>query len=791
MASTLLKKSMTDLTRRKARAVFAVLTLAIAVASIGIFAASPLMDRAMRDEVRASRLADLTLKTKPLVVTPAQLAALGRLPNVEGVQALSVVQTRVWIGERRQKALVVGVPNYGRQPVDRVTITSGTAPRAGAVLTDVQNSSGGRYEGGTGDRIRVVGVGDRIHTLRVTGVGRNLEWSQMGVNGDFVVLYATPETGAKLAGQQGYSLLAFRLADATTAAANRTADEIRGYLRANTSFTRFSELPSVREPGTYPGQELFDQLASLMNVFTVLALLAAGVLVANTMGTLIGEQRREIGMMKAIGGTRSQIRRVYVLTAFLLGGISAVLGVGLGVVISNAIVGFFGSSFFAISPGWAVSVPVVVVSLVLGLVAPPLMALPAIRRGTRVPVREALEEVPSLEGGARIVDRALRRVTFLPRTAQIGVRSVTRRTRRTFATVVQIALAVGTLIGVLALMNSVTSTTEAAWNQLHYDLDMNTVVGKPLDAQADRLIRTTPGVATAQPVLMNMVKADGNDASVWGLPPQPMFDQKVVAGRWFTQREETRSARVTVIAKNIARAIGADVGDTVTIQTASGPARLRIVGMTGTQMQNGLLFLTPLSTLRAILDSPDTVNAYWVRTSSTDHGLIDRTTTELENRLATAGFSVGTNIRYVDQARNVDANRQISSAIGILGFLIVAISMVGLINAITMNVLERTREIGVLRCIGARALDIRRIFAVEGLTVSLLGWLLGIPVGYALARLLNWLLLEVVKIEFAFTFPPLNVLIALVGTVVLALLIMRLPLRRAVRYKPGEALRHA
>ena len=69
--------------------------------------------------------------------------------------------------------------------------------------------------------------------------------------------------------------------------------------------------------------------------------------------------------------------------------------------------------------------------------------------------------------------------------------------------------------------------------------------------------------------------------------------------------------------------------------------------------------------------------------------------------------------------------------------------------------------------------------------------LLGIPVGYALARLLNWLLLEVVKIEFAFTFPPLNVLIALVGTVVLALLIMRIPLRRAVRYRPGEALRYA
>ena len=94
-----------------------------------------------------------------------------------------------------------------------------------------------------------------------------------------------------------------------------------------------------------------------------------------------------------------------------------------------------------------------------------------------------------------------RRPGFLPRTAQIGVRSVTRRTRRTIATIVQIALAVGTLVGVLALMNSVTSTTEGAWNQLHYDLDLNTVVGKQLDAEAERLIRTTPGVQLAQPVL--------------------------------------------------------------------------------------------------------------------------------------------------------------------------------------------------------------------------------------------------------------------------------------------------
>ena len=89
MASAVLRKSVTDLTRRKASTVFAVLTLAIAVASVGIFAAPSLMDQAMQQEVRSNELPDVTLSTNPLSLTDAQVAAIGRLPNVEAAQAVS------------------------------------------------------------------------------------------------------------------------------------------------------------------------------------------------------------------------------------------------------------------------------------------------------------------------------------------------------------------------------------------------------------------------------------------------------------------------------------------------------------------------------------------------------------------------------------------------------------------------------------------------------------------------------------------------------------------------------
>ena len=100
-------------------------------------------------------------------MTPAQLAALGRLPNVERRQALSYFQTRVWIGERRQKALVVGVPDYGRQPVDVVSIASGSAPRRGhGPHRRPEREAAAASPATPATRIRIVGVGDRTHSLR-------------------------------------------------------------------------------------------------------------------------------------------------------------------------------------------------------------------------------------------------------------------------------------------------------------------------------------------------------------------------------------------------------------------------------------------------------------------------------------------------------------------------------------------------------------------------------------------------------------------------------------------------
>jgi putative ABC transport system permease protein len=513
------------------------------------------------------------------------------------------------------------------------------------------------------------------------------------------------------------------------------------------------------------------------------------VLISNTMTTLVAEQTGEIAIMRAVGARPRQVGVVYVRTAAMLGAVGAAVGIALGVAISNVAAGFFGMEFWAVDVRFGVDPAVVVASALVGLAGPPLAALPAIRRAVRTDLREALEATGSVVGGLGRLDRTLRRVRFLPRTMQLGLRGVGRRKRRSFATTLIVALAVGNLLAVLALATAATETTRTSWDDHLEDVRIWTSGSAPFDRRAERAIRSTPGVASIQPALVKDVELAGEEAVVWGVRRRPLFRHRVSDGRWFTGGEERARARVLVIERNIARSTGTRVGDRVTLTTAGGAASFRVVGVADNQQEYGTALFMPLTTTRALLREPG-ATTYWVKTRSPDHALVDRTSTLIEMRLAALGYEVGTQIKYVAKRDEIAANKTVTTSIAVLGFLVIAISMVGLANAMTMSVIERTREIGVMRCIGARARDVRRIFASEGGVLAVAGWLVGIPVGYALDRALVWLVKDVANIDLPVLFPAANVALALVGTVALALVVTLLPIRRAVRLRPGDALRY-
>ncbi len=126
----------------------------------------------------------------------------------------------------------------------------------------------------------------------------------------------------------------------------------------------------------------------------------------------------------------------------------------------------------------------------------------------------------------------------------------------------------------------------------------------------------------------------------------------------------------------------------------------------------------------------------------------------------------------------------------ILGLLVVAIMLMGLVSALSMGVIERTREIGILRCVGARARHIRRVFSVEAVVLAAAGWAFGVLLGWLIYQGLLALLLHNAALRLPQEFPPVIPLITLAGVLVLTLIVIRGPLRRAARIQPGTALRY-
>lgn len=206
-------------------------------------------------------------------------------------------------------------------------------------------------------------------------------------------------------------------------------------------------------------------------------------------------------------------------------------------------------------------------------------------------------------------------------------------------------------------------------------------------------------------------------------------------------------------------------------------------------VNDGEGLFVPVDTLLEVnrFDDP---SVFWVTGASLEAAGIEQLNGRLSQALSSAGYSVGTVLRHVEREAERSEARTIVAIIMALGLPLVAVGMIGLVSALTTNVLERQREIAILRSLGARSRQIRRIYRAEGLALALLGWLAGIGVGYVLGRVVLHFIGNSFHTSFALRFPLWPLGVALVMTVVVALAVLQIPLRRACRLQPGEALRY-
>ena len=788
MISAHSRRAVRELTRRRARSVLSVLTIASAVAGIWLFSIPGSVDASLQARTNADAMHTARIAPTAADLTEAQLAELRGVDNVAALDVRTLGRTLMRIGDRTQGVVLVGVEDFSEQAVNIVSVEEGALPTGtGQVVTDRENARTGRYPGVVGDSVELASPSGGWSTYRVVGRGGTLRYS-IEVADDVPFLYLSNTDVQRIMGYPAPNSIDVLASDLSPAAVEGMVDEVRTRLGQQVPNIAYWDVLEVWEKGAWPGSDDFDNFLVVFYVIAAVALVSALVLIFTTMNTIVREQTREIGIMKAIGGTPRRISLGYLRLALSLGVLGTILGTIIGIPLSNAVMGFMIREFGGTSVGWRVSWIAVGISLVVGLAGTVLAAGPALRRAGRVTVRTAIDDHGVVGTfGLGTLDQIASRPTFLARRSQLGLRNAARRPGRSLATAIPIGLAVGTMLAFGAVLVTAVNEDENSFDLEGGDITVWNQGGRGLGGEVAALMESVPEVEFAHQMIYSVVEFDG-EHNVWGLPAVSTYRPEVVAGRWFSEEEADAGAPVVVMGDAAATVSGTRVGDAITVETRRGPVDLEVVGIDGQLVNNGTGMFLPF---RTVLDYEGwTTGNYWVRTTSPDPETVIAAADGIHRVMRQSGYDIGSNLRYLDRRANEAQNRLIVAVVMGMGLPIVAIGMIGLVSAMTSNVVDRTREIGILRSIGARRRDLRAMFRAEGLVIALVGWLIGIPVGYLLGRLIIWVVENQFNTGFTFTYPLWPILVALVVTVVVTLTALRLPLRRVIRMHPGEALRY-
>lgn len=802
MPSTLTRKAFRDLRQHPLRSSFTIITIAAAVAAVWTLAAPRALDTAMGhrrdiDIAHHIRLSPQNLwysgdgaepPPAEAEITAVELEGLAALSNVAAVDSRPVWQTMARVEGREHQVWLVGVDDFTDQAVNVVAVETGSLPAADGLeaILDAATVRSNRLQLTAGAGVEIRAGNAEFYPFTVSGVGGTTGFNPHPED-ESPVFYVSSDIVRLFLAAEGFNSIEIRLADANLADA--TLKDVNAYLARVAPEAAYWRLSETVRPGSWAGQEQLDRLLPLLYVLAAVATGSALILISTTMNTIVRGQAREIGIMKALGASRRAIRGSYLRSAMLLGGAGAALGTAVGLPVEWALGAYAQENLLGIEATWRFDLPVALAAIVVGLTATTLAALPAMRRAVKLSVHEALtDHGTGNRFGRSALDGAAAGIPFLGSMARIGVRNVARRKARSLSAVAQVALGIGAAIGFGAFALTGVSLSSETLAREGSDI---TVYGEMriLDPEAAGAITGLSGVAAVQPTVDARARYDGGELTVRGLPVDPIYDPILTSGRWFTADEVDGSALVGVVGAPIADITGAGIGDALEISTGTGIRSVEIIGIDGGLVQDGKFLWMPMTTVLAIEELP-APPVYWVETTSPEPEVVDRVAAEISVLLRQPGNPITVRPRYADLEAARREDRIVGGVIQLFALPILAVGMIGLVSAMTTNVLERTREVGVLRGLGARSRDLRRMFRAEGVTISVGGWLVGIPIGYGLAELIVWMFGRALHAPLDLLFPVWLPFAALLGVIVVARLALRPPLRRAVRMQPGLAIRY-
>jgi putative ABC transport system permease protein len=464
------RKVIRDVWRERTRATLVVLAVAVGLASfLAVLSTYAVLRRELNRGYLATNPASAVILTD--AIDDALIRSTIAREDVEDADARRVVNGRMRTpdGSWRRLSLFV-IRDFRHLKISTVTPEAGAwPPAAGEIL--IERDAFQVAKARIGDIATIETKDGGRHQLRVAGRVHDAGQAQARME-NLVYGYIAAPTLAAI-GESGQLDRLYVLASGDQfdeARVRRMAGDVKTWLEATGHVVRRMDVPA---PGQHPHAVIMGFLLLLMAAFGLFALALSAVIVVNLLLAMLAAERRQIGVMKAIGGTRGQIARLYLAEAGVLGCAALALATPIGLGLGRALSRYFGVLLnFDLA---SLSSPAWVFGLVLGvaLIVPLAAAAYPVAVATDITVREAIDAsgLNATRFGAGRLDRLFCGVGRSSRPLLLGIRNSLRRRTRTALTLTTLGSAGAFFISALSVRASLMTTVDRRFGAGTYGAD--------------------------------------------------------------------------------------------------------------------------------------------------------------------------------------------------------------------------------------------------------------------------------------------------------------------------------
>jgi putative ABC transport system permease protein len=757
---------------------------------------------------------------------------LAALPEVGSVHPQMVLQTVFVIGSDGKVIGGNGPPGLAFNPSGATALTGnpvielveGELPDAPyEVALDVDTADKAGYA--VGDRFDLVTPG-KPPTIEVELAGLVEFGSGSGLNGATLTLFDTAFMQDQFfGGRDVYSSISLNAAPGVTQTELRDAAQavLPDDVIARTGDAYVEENKESLE-------EIMGFLQTFLLVFAGVSLVVGIFMIINTFSILVAQRSRELALLRALGARRRQITVSVILEAVAVGLLGSTIGLGVGYLLARGLAAVFGLLGLDLSrASFVVEWPTVFWSYVVGVLVTVVAAYLPARRASRIPPIQALRDDVALPesalrrrlivgaglvvlgigsvvagfmaddslglsliglgmllvlvGSALLSPLAARPVIGLfgapyqrafGTVGRLASQNSMRNPRRTAATAsaLMVGLALVAMMSVLgkSAADSVDASVEA---EITSQFIVSNVVGQSFSTDVADRIREVEGVRAVASLRSAPAEVDGQFTFPAAVDPDDLartIDLPFLAGTLAALRDDT-----ILLNQSVAQGLGVDVGDEVQLEMQGGTQKLTVgavFAVSGALPADVLVTfdtfdkggIAPLDSMVFVAKEP-AADTEAVRAALEDV-TADLPTVTVKDP---AGFAQ-------EQREQIDIF--LNLIYGLLG-LSVVIAVLGVVNTLGLSVIERTREIGLLRAIGTSRRQLRTMIRLESVVVSVFGALLGIALGIAFGTGLIVALEDQGLTELSI--PWVRMVLFVLAAALVGVLAAAVPARRAAR----------